>query len=156
VSNVLKKIHLNSRHLLTVAFFFLLDQLSKFIVVKFLAPHHSVKVLSFLHLTYVTNTGTIWGLFPEKNILFIIIIIAIIFLLVFFLREHVDNTFAVLLILSGALGNLFDRIFRGGVVDFIDLGFWPVFNLADSYVTIGIVVLLIQNIFHRRDIKKFT
>ena len=156
MSNILRKTHLNYCHFVVVVLFFLVDQISKFIIVRALPLHHSVKVLPFLHFTYVANTGTVWGLLQGKNFMFIIIMIVVIFFIVFFLWKQVDNTFALLLILSGAIGNLFDRVFRGKVIDFIDVGFWPVFNLADSYVTIGIALIFLQNIFKVKKYKKFT
>ena len=103
----------------------------------------------FVRLTLVHNTGAAFGLFPGSRGPFIVIsVIAIgVVLYLFFKETHRSVLNRVLLgcILGGAIGNLIDRIRLGWVVDFIDVGFgqtrWPVFNVADSAVTLGVVFL---------------
>ncbi|MBN1385338.1 MAG: signal peptidase II [Elusimicrobia bacterium] len=140
----------------------LIDQLSKYYIVKNFKLHESVAVIcNIFHITYITNTGTAYGMFQGYgNILLIFAIIAIIIIsiLVFTQRTYsLTHSLAFSLILGGAVGNLTDRLFRGAIVDFIDINLhfwpanpWPIFNIADSSVTIGVTILLIHSIFHRK------
>jgi len=90
------------------------------------------------------NYGAAFGILQGYRILFIIVGIIVVFLVVYY-RNRLENIglYGGLLLLSGTIGNLIDRIFLGYVRDFIDLGFWPSFNLADSYSTIGAILLVI-------------
>jgi signal peptidase II len=105
-----------------------------------------------LHLTLVHNTGTAFGLFQDKNLFFIIlsaVVIAGIAALLFKEEKKNDSPFSLIplvLLLGGAAGNLIDRIRLGYVIDFIDFRVWPVFNLADSCITVGIIWLLLTSI----------
>lgn len=104
--------------------------------------------LGFLNLHLVKNTGGFWGLFQGMNMLFIIITLIVLFGILFFLHRILASpkiiwvSFA--LIFAGGLGNLTDRISVGYVIDFIDFKFWPAFNIADSAITVAIVLLLIH------------
>ncbi len=105
-----------------------------------------------LHLTLVHNTGTAFGLFQDKNLFFIILsaaVIAGIAALLFKEEKKEGSPFSwvpLVLLLGGAVGNLSDRLRFGCVIDFIDFRVWPVFNLADSCITVGIVWLLLTSI----------
>lgn len=131
------------------------DQIAKYIIKTNLVLHQSVQILPVLAISYTTNTGTVFGLFQGKNEIFVIIISLILALLVLssknIIKEYgMAGKVALCLIFSGGIGNLIDRIFFGKVVDFIDLqwnykNIWPVFNFADSYVFIGIWILIIKN-----------
>ena len=91
----------------------------------------------------IKNTGGVFGILTEWTLVFIILGIIVLLFLIFFMKHvHGYGRFAFILLISGILGNLIDRIFLGYVRDFVDLKFWPVFNLADSYTTIGIAILL--------------
>jgi len=100
-------------------------------------------------MTLVHNSGIAFGLFKDQGIVFIIIPIIAIILLVFNIYYYRNNDEALprsyivafSLILGGAIGNLFDRIVYGYVIDFIDFRVWPVFNIADSAITIGAVII---------------
>lgn len=101
-------------------------------------------------LTYTTNTGAAFGLFPDQGALFIVIAFVVIAAILFYYRHLPDGhglaRVALGLQLGGALGNLIDRLRQGYVVDFIDLNFWPlrnwpVFNLADSAIVVGVGLL---------------
>jgi len=102
-----------------------------------------------VRLTLVHNTGAAFGLFPGSRIPFIVIsILAVGVVLYLFLRETYRSVLSRVLlgcILGGAIGNLMDRVRLGWVVDFIDVGVgtlrWPVFNVADSAVTLGVILL---------------
>jgi signal peptidase II len=126
------------------------DQATKLIASERLGPGASVPVLGdFIRLTLVHNTGAAFGLFPGSRVPFIVVsVLAIAVVLHLFFREtyrSVMNRILLGCILGGAIGNLIDRVRLGWVVDFIDIGFgtarWPVFNVADSAVTIGVILL---------------
>ncbi len=133
-----------------------LDQyLKKLIQIK-LSVGESIPVLKdILHITFVTNTGAAFGLFKDSAILFILISFAAILftstLILLsikkaeFLSKPAFN-FGLILITSGALGNLIDRLRFGYVIDFIDVRIWPVFNIADSSITIGAFLLVLSSI----------
>jgi len=102
-------------------------------------------IKSIFHITYVENTGIAFGLFPQGQILFITISLIIILVIVFFERKKALKSpwerFCLGLVLGGALGNLVDRLRFGFVIDFLDFRIWPVFNLADSGVCIGGILM---------------
>ena len=116
-------------------FLILIDQLT-----KFLFPG-------------ITNTGAAFGILKGQNILLIIISLIVIISAVFYYKYHKDLRISLILILSGTIGNLIDRLFFGYVRDFIDLKYWPVFNLADSYNTIGAILLIYLVYFKKQDKK---
>ncbi len=92
------------------------------------------------YLTLTTNTGAAFSLFQgQRYILIAISIIAIFFILKYYHERKYQ--FPLTLILAGTIGNLIDRIFLGYVRDFIDLKFWPIFNIADTIITIGVFLL---------------
>ena len=118
------------------------------------SPGHSFPLVpSILHLTYVQNTGAAFGLFPGYPRVFVMLAVVVAGWIIVELTRTRPRAWPVetglLVILGGALGNLIDRLRFGYVVDFIDLRVWPVFNLADSAVTIG-VGLLLWHAFRRR------
>lgn len=132
------------------AFVVLLDQATKWMASTRLELGEPVMVLGdFVRLTLVHNTGAAFGLFPGSRGPFIVIsVLAIGVVLYLFFREthrNVQNRVLLGCILGGAIGNLIDRVRLGWVVDFIDMGIgqtrWPVFNVADSAVTLGVVFL---------------
>jgi signal peptidase II len=136
--------------LLFAAIVVALDQASKGLAASHLMPGESISVLGdFTRLTLVHNTGAAFGLFPGSRVPFIVVsVVAIGVVLYLFFREtyrSVANRVLLGCILGGAVGNLIDRVRLGYVVDFIDIGFgtarWPVFNAADSAVTIGVLLL---------------
>jgi signal peptidase II len=127
-----------------------IDQATKGAASSHLIPGEPVPILGqFLRLTLVHNTGAAFGLFPGSRLPFILIsVLAIVVVLFLFARDAYRSFMnRVLLgcILGGALGNLVDRVRWGRVVDFIDVGLgalrWPVFNVADSAVTLGVILL---------------
>jgi signal peptidase II len=131
----------------------LLDRCTKIYFSKLLSLGESLPIIkNVFHMTLVHNTGIAFGLFKDQGIVFIIIpIIAIIFLVynIYYYRNSGESLtrpyiVATSLILAGAIGNLVDRIAYGHVIDFIDLRVWPVFNVADSAITIGAAIILIK------------
>jgi signal peptidase II len=122
------------------------DQVSKALVRTNMHPGQSVPDLGVFRLTYVTNSGSAFGLFPNQTFLLIIASFVGIGVLLLILRAYPGGgsllTVSLGLQLGGATGNLVDRIRLGYVVDFIDVGWWPVFNLADSAIVVGLTTLL--------------
>jgi len=135
--------------IISIGFFIvILDQLTKYIIKQNFQLNQSIPVIkNILHMTYVTNTGSAFGLFKGLNWFFVLFSVIVIIAIFYYLKKIVKNEkllqFAVGLLLGGTIGNLIDRIARGAVIDFIDFRIWPVFNIADSAVTIGIVSLII-------------
>jgi len=131
----------------------IVDQATKFLVNDFFISHHaSVPIIpSVFHLTYVKNTGVAFGLFKNHPQLLLGIILGSVVALMIYLRYlKEENNFLKIaygFIIGGALGNLFDRIRLGWVVDFLDFRIWPVFNGADSFITVGVTIILIDIIF---------
>jgi signal peptidase II len=122
-----------------------LDQITKLLISRYLPLHSSLPILDgFFYLTLVHNSGAAFGIFKNQIVLFIITsIISIILIYINLKREKKNNIYSIslALILSGALGNLIDRLRFGYVIDFFDFRIWPVFNVADSAITIGAILL---------------
>ena len=126
------------------------DQLSKFWIRSNLAMGESVFEVGFFRLTHIHNTGAAFGLFQGQSFpLTIIASVGVAALLLYALFFHhrfpfLDNrlgNLALGLVLGGTVGNLIDRIRFGYVTDFIDFNFWPAFNIADSAIVVGIIIL---------------
>ncbi len=123
------------------------DQWTKWLVRHALEPSQSLPILPpILHLTHVQNTGAAFGLFKGFAGVLIVVSLAVIGWVGWeFVHGRPDRRlirWAEALILGGATGNLIDRLRWGYVVDFIDLRVWPTFNVADSAITIGVLLIL--------------
>ena len=133
-----------------------LDQLTKMIVDRTMRLHASIPIIDgIFSLTYVRNTGAAFGLFSRSHqafrlpFLILVSVVAIGFILVMLRRLRDEETgmiTALAFILGGALGNLIDRLLHGEVIDFLDFYWsnyhWPAFNLADSFITVGVTITL--------------
>ena len=132
--------------LLTIPAVFLLDQGSKQFIKTFLSYGESWPGEGDFRLTHVTNSGAAFGFFTDATPMLVLASIVAIGFLVYFYRAHALPRpllrFAIGLQMGGALGNLVDRLHSGFVVDFIDLAWWPVFNLADSSIVVGMFILV--------------
>ena len=123
------------------------DQFTKSLIAASFYPGKSIPSIShILHLTYVQNTGAAFGIFKGQQFVFIVVSIGVIAWVIWeILRNPIipaATMWACGLILGGALGNLIDRVRVGYVIDFIDLRLWPVFNIGDSAITIGVSLLI--------------
>lgn len=122
------------------------DQVTKAIVSSSLSLGESVDVFGPLSIHHVQNSGIAFGLFPTATSGVIVLTgLAVTWMLVFFARSggrHPILPVALGLLLGGSLSNLVDRIRLGHVTDFLDLRFWPAFNLADSFIVVGVTILL--------------
>ena len=146
-------------------FFFLflvsLDQLTKDLVINKLELYQSTNLLPFLNFTFVVNYGFAFGFLNNPSLNQLVVSLVILSFIIYFLyllirtQDHLFR-FSLVLILSGALGNFLDRIFRGFVIDFIDIYIsdyhWPAFNLADSWITVGFMILIFNILFLNKKI----
>ena len=128
------------------------DQITKLLITNKLDLGQSIPVIDgILHFTYVRNPGIAFGLFPKMNIVIIALsIVTIVLLFSIYKKTNSGNLWirtALVFITSGAVGNLLDRIQYNVVIDFIDFRVWTVFNLADSFIIIGVTVLFIIILF---------
>ena len=138
--------------LLIAAFVVALDQISKLWVRSNLELFQTVPITGCLSLTYVRNTGSAFGLFANQAFLLILVaivgLVAILLLYRYLSRSSILVISALSLIFGGALGNLIDRLRFGYVTDFVDVRLWgdfhwPAFNVADSAITVGSIMLVI-------------
>ncbi|UCD35378.1 MAG: signal peptidase II [Nitrospiraceae bacterium] len=132
-----------------------IDFITKKIIVARLPLYDSINVLPFLNIVHVENRGAAFSMLSQMgNTFFIIISVAAISAIILYLSKlpRGQELYALSLILGGALGNLIDRLRAGKVIDFIDIyvgeWHWPAFNVADSALTVGIVLFLLANLRH--------
>lgn len=125
-------------------FLIIVDQIIKLLAFNFLKNNNSIIFINnILNFTYVENKGASFGVFSENRTFLILLTFVIIFFILFILKkDYFKNKFInlfLILILSGGISNLIDRIFRGYVIDYIDISFinFPVFNFADCLIFIG-------------------
>jgi signal peptidase II len=147
------------RGLILAALVLVLDQASKWwILLDVMAPPRMIEVTGFFNLVLVWNPGISFGLFGGGGGRWLLagLAVAIAVALVVWMVRTVRPWLAVALglVVGGALGNALDRLIHGRVVDFLDFhlaGFhWPAFNLADSAITVGVVVMLVDSLFEKR------
>ncbi len=114
-------------------------------------------VPGLLYFTYIKNKGAAFGLFLGQRYFLIFIVLVVVGAVLYFYHRIKEGHYGIKLALSfifgGSLGNLLDRIFRGYVIDFIDIKIWPVFNLADIFVNVGVSVLIILLLFPKLEEK---
>ena len=144
------------RLLWVAAVVFVSDQLTKFAASDYLTRHGDVQLTSFLNFTLVHNTGAAFGFLSSasgwQNIFFIIVASLACIVILWMTRRLTTNDrvlgAGLMLVLGGAAGNLTDRLLHGYVIDFLDVHYhawhWPAFNVADSAITIGAVVLALD------------
>ncbi len=123
------------------------DQLTKHIVASKLGLGEQVHVAGPLSIHHVQNSGIAFGLFASATAIVIVLTsLAVGWMLLFFARSgsrHPVLPVALGLVIGGSVSNLVDRVRLGHVTDFLDLKFWPAFNLADSFIVVGVAILLL-------------
>ena len=125
------------------------DQILKLLVVLLMEPGRSVTVIpGVLDITYSTNTGAAFGIMKGSGqVLFLVALVVVVLTVAWFYytrhQEGVWSFIALGMVIGGALGNLADRLFRGRVTDFLDLGWWPVFNFADVVIVTGVIIFVV-------------
>ena len=136
------------------------DIITKEMIVSSVSLYERINVLPFLNIVHVQNKGAAFGVFAGlgNNIFIGIAIIAIIFIVVYLMKAPKGlETYALSLVLGGAIGNFVDRVRIGKVTDFIDVyvndWHWPSFNVADSALTVGIALFIISSFMAGRNVK---
>ncbi|NQT06544.1 MAG: signal peptidase II [Candidatus Omnitrophica bacterium] len=134
------------------------DQIAKLFIQRVIPSGSSLAVIkNIFHLTLVYNKGAAFGIFKSQTFLFTVLGIACAIFAFLYLprikREPGITRYAFALILGGILGNLIDRLRFGYVIDFLDFRVWPVFNIADSAITIGALLICIQILKPRKKAK---
>ena len=154
-----RKINIKNKKILFIVFIILIsiciDQIVKQVIIKNILNSIREIINGVLNFTYVENTGGAYGIGSNNILMFIIINVIIIGILMKFViskRDEINNALliAISLIIAGGIGNLIDRIFRGYVIDFIDINpvfKYPVFNIADIFVVTGCIVIAIDLIY---------
>lgn len=137
------------RYVVLAVGLFILDQWSKWLVMSKMAQGDSIPLIDGLfYLTYVRNPGAAFGMLPYKTVFFVVVTIAILIgIIIFFRRIPEDRVLlkmGLALEVGGAAGNLLDRLRFGHVIDFFDFRVWPVFNVADIGIVIGVCILFIE------------
>jgi signal peptidase II len=122
------------------------DQITKHVVASSIALDHAVKLVGPLSIRHVQNSGIAFGLFSSATVAVIVLTtVALGWMLIFFARSgarHPALPVALGLLIGGSASNLVDRVRLGYVTDFLDLRWWPAFNLADASIVVGVAVLL--------------
>ncbi len=139
---------------------FILDWCSKYAALTYLDKHIPLEVTPFFNFYLTFNPGISFSLFVAQNtydswLLTAMACLICFFILYMFRKEKNKKTkFALMLILGGALGNIFDRIRYGAVIDFLDFHIaqyhWPAFNLADSAICIGVMIIICQTLWRKK------
>ncbi|WP_163536733.1 signal peptidase II [Gracilibacillus sp. YIM 98692] len=148
---------------LIAAVVILLDQWTKWLVVRHMEIGQSIEVIdSFVYLTSHRNPGAAWGILAGQMTFFYIITAVVIAFVVYYIQKYSKDSkilaIALAFILGGAVGNFIDRLFRKEVVDFFDVYIgtydYPIFNIADSALVMGVIAILIATILDERKKKR--
>ena len=142
----------NLRTILFFVFLILLDLVSKYLVFKYIDLYQFIKITPFFDITHIHNFGVSFGLFSGtiSSTYLIIIGLLVVFLIIYLLVNAQDKLeqWGLFIIICGALANIIDRYINGYVIDFIYLHinqyYWPAFNFADIYISIGIIIILLN------------
>jgi len=137
------------------------DQLTKILVIKNFQLYESLSILPFFNLTFIVNYGFAFGFLNNPSLNQIIVILVIFSIIAYFLYLLIKTQdqffrYSLILVLSGAVGNFIDRVLHGFVIDFIDIYLgsyhWPAFNLADSSITLGFILIMFNILFLNKKI----
>ncbi|MGN4846400.1 lipoprotein signal peptidase LspA [Bacillus cereus group sp. MYBK134-1] len=140
-----------------------IDQISKWLIVKNMGLGTSIPIIdNVLYITSHRNRGAAWGILENKMWFFYIITVVFVVFIVFYMKKYAKTDkllgISLGLILGGAIGNFIDRVFRQEVVDFIHVYIfsynYPVFNIADSALCIGVVLIIIQTLLEGKKAKE--
>jgi signal peptidase II len=153
------------KYFLLAGFVALSDQLTKALIIKNILDNQFIKVNSYLYLVHFKNEGAAFSFLSDaggwqRYFLSIVAVIASVFI-IFMIKKHRDELYTALglsLILGGAIGNLYNRISLGHVTDFLYFHFndyyWPAFNVADTAISIGVVIIIYKTIIKKNDPNK--
>ncbi len=160
---LLKKFLKSIRWLLLIAtLIVVIDQLTKFFIRKYMVYGETWApwdwMMPYVRLLYIHNTGAAFGMFKDANPVFMALAVIVSGVIIYYYPHIPEDEkvirFALSLQLAGAVGNLIDRIFFGRVTDFISVGNFAIFNVADSSITVGVIILLIAVWWQDRKEKK--
>jgi len=148
ISRGIRNVLMNVYFLISAVCVLILDQVTKYIIIEKLPISSEIEVIrGFFYITHLKNTGAAFGLFQDSTrTLTIISFVAIVLIIILKIMLKLNYAFynvSLGFILGGALGNLIDRYFVGEVTDFLNFTFWPVFNIADSFIIIGFCLIII-------------
>jgi signal peptidase II len=141
----------------------LLDQVTKWLIVKNFSLGESIKVIeNFFYITSHRNRGAAWGILQGQMWFFYVITVIVIIGIIYYIQKEVKGKMllgvSLGLMLGGAIGNFIDRVFRKEVVDFIQTFIFsydfPIFNIADSALVIGVALLMLQMLREEREAKE--
>ena len=142
---------------------FFIDQISKLFILHFFSNSvTNVIIPNFFSIIYVENTGAAWGMFSNGTLILALLSLIFLFIAIKYVVDKDDlswfNVISYGFIIGGVLGNLFDRIVRSFVVDFLSFKFFsysfPVFNIADCFIVVGIILVLIDSFLESKRVKK--
>ena len=151
----------NIFNLLLVIFIFILDRLSKIIIIKLSEPlgELNISITSFINFNLIWNEGIAFGLlsFDDKfyyNLITLLIVLITLIIIWLINKAKGIEKLSFLMIIGGSLGNIFDRIYYSSVLDFIDISVnnfhWFIFNVADIFISIGVILLIILEFFKKK------
>jgi signal peptidase II len=157
ISRGIRNVLMNVYFLISAVCVLILDQVTKYIIIEKLPISSEIEVIrGFFYITHLKNTGAAFGLFQDSTrtltIISFVAIALIIILKIILKLNYAFYNVSLGFILGGALGNLIDRYFVGEVTDFLNFTFWPVFNIADSFIIIGfclIIILILREYFKK-------
>lgn len=134
------------KSLIVIICIIVLDQLTKFFAKSLLDWHESIFVIdNFFSFTLTKNTGGAFSILHGNNLLlFFAGILITIALFYYLMRADKREVMPIAFIIGGAIGNLIDRVLHGGVIDFIQVSVWPIFNIADIAISLGVILLIIR------------
>lgn len=139
----------------------LIDQLTKYLTVQNIALYENIEfVPGLMSFTYLQNSGAAWSILEGQMWFFYLVTVIVVGAILYFLNTEgkTDKIFGTILaiILGGTIGNFIDRILYQYVIDMIQLEFisFPVFNIADSFLTVGVIALLVYSIYQEKQDKK--
>jgi signal peptidase II len=149
-------IRYKTKYLVLIGSIIFLDQATKFIITSSLNLYDRIEVIKgFFQVIYVRNSGAIWGILSDhpnawvQKVITILSVAALVIVIYYFLKlpsRCLSELISLSFIMGGAVGNIIDRLFQGYVVDFLDFYIkdlhWPTFNAADSFISIGVVILI--------------
>lgn len=148
---------MKKRYLITIVLVLMLDLVSKHFAQVYLEHSAAITIIpKFFELTYVTNTGAAWSILEGQRMFFIILSIGVSLVLIYTIVKEKENliSLALSLMLAGTLGNLYDRIFHGFVRDMLSFNIfgydYPVFNIADSALVLGVVLIIVDMVIKER------
>ncbi len=150
---------MNKKPYIIAFLFFIIDLISKQIISHVLSLQESITIIkNFFYISYTKNTGAAWSILKDQRLLLLILTVFVLFIINKQLKKEnltkIEN-YSYGLIIGGILGNFFDRLIYGYVIDFLDFkifGYdYPIFNFADSFIVVGIILLIIIEIRKERN-----